>query len=122
MKSRMMSMFYSVMAVLAILVTIPPSQAQETATPAVVPTRMTVTVNVASDKRQPQINLEDVVVKQGKERLQVAEWVPARGDRAGLDLFILIDDGPTRASGRTSRNCARSLRLSRRRLPWESGT
>jgi hypothetical protein len=40
----------------------------------------------------PEINQQDVFVKQGKERLRVTEWFPAQGDRAGLDLFILIDD------------------------------
>jgi hypothetical protein len=53
---------------------------------------MTVTANVENGKRAPQIALEDVSVKKGKQRLQVAEWVPAQGDRAGLDLFLLIDD------------------------------
>jgi hypothetical protein len=92
MKSRKMSKLYSAMTLAAMLVMMPSARAQETTAPAAVPTKMTVTVNVASDKRLPQINPEDVVIKQGKERLQVAEWVPARGDRAGLDLFILIDD------------------------------
>lgn len=66
-----------------------PLRAQE---PTGVPVKMTVTVNVAQGKRVPEIAREDVLVKQGKERLPVTEWVPARGDRAGLDLFILIDD------------------------------
>jgi hypothetical protein len=57
-----------------------------------VPVQIAVTPNVASDKRLPRINPEDIVVKQGKQRLQVMEWIPAQGDRAGLDLFILIDD------------------------------
>jgi hypothetical protein len=56
------------------------------------PARMTVTANVEKGKRTPQINSEDVTVKQGKQRLQVTEWVPAQGDRAGLELFFLIDD------------------------------
>src|ERR1700733_8900904 len=53
---------------------------------------MTVTANIAANKRPPAISQDDVVVKQGKSRLEVTEWVPARGDRAGLELFILIDD------------------------------
>lgn len=57
-----------------------------------VPVTMTVTANVAADKRMPVISSDDVVVRQGKSRLNVTEWVPARGSRAGLELFILIDD------------------------------
>ena len=57
-----------------------------------VPITMTVTASVAADKRIPVINQNDIVVRQGKSRLNVTEWVPARGNRAGLELFILIDD------------------------------
>jgi hypothetical protein len=99
MKSRMKSMFCSAITALAMLVAIPASQAQETVPTAGATVRMTVTANVVSDKRMPKINPEDVVVQQGKERLQVAEWVPAEGDRAGLDLFILIDDASDTSLG-----------------------
>jgi hypothetical protein len=57
-----------------------------------IPVKMTLTASVSGDRSVPEINQDDVIVKQGKERLPVTEWVPARGDRAGLDLFILIDD------------------------------
>ena len=88
----MMLVLCSVCTTVAMFVTTPSSLAQQTATTTTVPVRIAVTANVASDKRKPQINPEDVVVKQGKQRLQVTEWVPAQGERAGLDLFILIDD------------------------------
>jgi hypothetical protein len=55
--------------------------------------RMTVTLRVqGNDKRTPEITRDDVVVKQGKTVLPVTGWTPARGDSAGLDLFILLDD------------------------------
>jgi len=58
-----------------------------------VPAKMTVTLDVVPEgKRMPDVTLEDIVVKQNKEQVRVTEWAPARGDRAGLDLFILIDD------------------------------
>jgi hypothetical protein len=56
---------------------------------------MVVTANVEKGKRLPDIEKEDVSVKRGKDRLQVTEWVAAKGDRAGLELFILIDDAST---------------------------
>ena len=92
MKTRIMLILCSAFATVAMFVTAPSSLAQQTNTVTSVPVRIAVTANVASDKRMPQINPEDVVVKQGKQRLQVTEWIPAQGDRAGLDLFILIDD------------------------------
>jgi hypothetical protein len=76
-----------------------PVHAQEKAitatTPAqmTVPVKMTVTLRVlGDDKRMPEVKQEDVVVRQGDKRLQVTGWAPARDGRAGLDLFILIDD------------------------------
>lgn len=57
-----------------------------------IPVRMTVTLDVPEGKRMPVVNLQDVVVKQGGQALPVTDWVAAKGDRAGLDLFILIDD------------------------------
>jgi hypothetical protein len=65
-----------------------------------VPVRMTVTAEVlGEDKRMPQINRGDVTVKQGKDRLKVTDWVAACEDRAGLDLFILIDDASDSSLG-----------------------
>jgi len=76
-----------------------PTQAQEKAIAATTPTQMTVPVKMTvtlrvlgDDKRMPEVNREDVIVKQGNDRLQVTGWTPARDERAGLDLFILIDD------------------------------
>jgi hypothetical protein len=98
MKSKMMSTFYTVLTAAAMLAASPSVRAQQAAT-AAAPSKMTVTVNVGSDKRMPQINPKDVVVKQGKNRLPVVEWVPAQGDRAGLDLFILLDDASDASLG-----------------------
>jgi hypothetical protein len=92
MKTRILLLLLSAFTTVAMFTATPSSLAQQTNTNSTVPVRIAVTVNVVSDKRMPQINPEDVVVKQGKERLQVTEWTPAQGNRAGLDLFILIDD------------------------------
>jgi hypothetical protein len=70
-----------------------PLQAQQKTSTTTVPVRMTVTLHVLGEnKRMPEVNREDVIVRQGKDRLKVTGWTPARGDHAGLDLFILIDD------------------------------
>jgi hypothetical protein len=98
MKTRIMFTLW-VLTLVAMYVATPSSQAQQTGTAAAIPVRIAVTANVATDKRMPEINLEDVVVKQGKQRLQVTEWIPAQGERAGLDLFILIDDASSTRLG-----------------------
>jgi hypothetical protein len=64
-----------------------------------VPVKMVVTANVENGKRAPEIKQEDVIVKKGKDRLPVAEWVPASRDGAGLELFILIDDSSVATLG-----------------------
>jgi hypothetical protein len=70
-----------------------PLHAEEKAPAKTADVHMTVTLRLLGEnKRMPEVNREDVIVKQGKERLQVTGWAPARGERAGLDLFILIDD------------------------------
>jgi hypothetical protein len=44
------------------------------------------------DSELPALRQDDVKVKQGKAFLQVTQLIPARGDTAGLQLFILVDD------------------------------
>jgi len=62
--------------------------------------RMTVSLRVLGEnKRMPEVSLEDVRVTQDTQRLKVTAWEPARGDRAGLELFILIDDASDSSLG-----------------------
>lgn len=75
------------------------SQAQDQGAAATVPVRMTVTVNVVGDRTMPQMGREDVMVKQGKDRLKVTNWVPAKGDSASLGLYVLIDDASDSSLG-----------------------
>jgi len=94
MKPIMTMMYRSLLTMsFAAMVTITVSlEAKDPGETATTPVRITVTASVDDGKRMPEIQKEDVIVKNGKERVQVKEWVPARGDRAGLELFILIDD------------------------------
>lgn len=76
------------------------AHAQEKATATTTPVQKTVSVRVlGDDKRMPEVKREDVRVKQGKAELRVTGWTPARGDRAGLDLFLLIDDAADSSLG-----------------------
>ena len=83
--------FYTALASFGALISAPTMLADKS--PAgTVPVQVTVTANVASDKRIPTIDKKDVLVKRGNDRLPVSEWVPAQGERAGLELFVLIDE------------------------------
>lgn len=64
-----------------------------------VPAHLVVTVEAHHGFDVPTINREDVMVMEGKERDPVTEWVPAQGDRAGLEFFVLLDDGSNASLG-----------------------
>jgi hypothetical protein len=54
--------------------------------------KMVVTEEARQGATQAVIPAQDVNVYQGRERNQVTRWVPASGENAGLELFILFDD------------------------------
>ena len=91
---RMSVVLFALMAVVASAFS---SLAQEA--PATVPVHMVVTVEPLAGKRPAVVNREDVRVYQGKQRLDVTGWQPARGEHAGLDLFILIDETSSTSLG-----------------------
>jgi hypothetical protein len=41
----------------------------------------------------PRVVKDDVSVEVNKRPVQVEKWIPLRGDRANLELYIVIDDG-----------------------------
>lgn len=54
---------------------------------------MVITDEAVRDNTEiPVLHPENVQVKQGKNILKVSQVIPARGDNAALQLFILIDD------------------------------
>lgn len=64
-----------------------------------VPVHMVVTVEARKGNDSPTIYKDDVMVYQGKDRRPTTDWVPLKGDRAGLQLFVLIDDGAAASLG-----------------------
>lgn len=69
-----------------------PASAQRTNSSADVPVHMVVTVKPHQATQAPAVAADDVKVYQKGKLDTVASWVPLQGDRAGLQLFILIDD------------------------------
>lgn len=66
--------------------------AQETESNAGGPVHIVVTAEPQHGNNPPQINRDEVMVYEGQHRDTVTDWIPARGDHAGLQLFILIDN------------------------------
>jgi hypothetical protein len=87
-----------VYALALVPLTIPCALGQGTA-PGGVPVHMVVTVEARHGTTPPEITREDVMVKEGRDRDPVTDWVPAQGERAALEFFILIDDGASPSLG-----------------------
>jgi hypothetical protein len=64
-----------------------------------VPVQVVVTVEPRHGSNVPVINREDVMLYQGRDRAKVTDWIPLQGERAGLQLFILIDDAASTSLG-----------------------
>lgn len=69
-----------------------------------VPTRTVVTEENHQGSGVPVIGPEDVTVSDGQEHDKVTGLVPAQGDHAGLELYILLDDGSSSSLGTQLRN------------------
>ncbi len=63
------------------------------------PAHLLVTVEARHGTDVPDVGRRDVMVFEGHDRDQVTDWVPAQGDNAALELFILLDDGSSISLG-----------------------
>src|ERR1700683_5088738 len=78
-----------------ILAAVPSAQLAVAQTnPALVPVSMVVTVQSHHGPDVPVINGGNLTVYQNRARAKVTDSVALRGDRAGLELFLLLDDSP----------------------------
>ncbi len=57
-----------------------------------VPVAMVVTVEGRHGQAAAELNPEDILVYQGRDRLQVTGWQALRDNLAGVELYILLDD------------------------------
>ncbi|HVO61368.1 MAG TPA: hypothetical protein VMT53_10565 [Terriglobales bacterium] len=60
---------------------------------------MVVTAEARHGTNPPPVTRDDVMVYQGKDRDQVTSWLPAQGEHAALELFILLDDSAGESLG-----------------------
>ena len=63
------------------------------------PVHLVVTAEAHKGNNPPEINKGEVMVYEGKTRDTVTDWIPATGDHAALELFILIDDSSNASLG-----------------------
>jgi hypothetical protein len=82
---------FVLMVAALVLVGISTALAQAPATNGV-PVQVVVTAEAHKGAEAQTVSANDVMVNEGKDRDPVTSWVPAQGEHAGLDLFILLDD------------------------------
>jgi hypothetical protein len=56
------------------------------------PVQMVVTAEPFHGAAVPDLARNDITVMQGEQRLAVTDWLPLRGENAGMELFILVDE------------------------------
>ncbi|HZZ17714.1 MAG TPA: hypothetical protein VFE08_17345 [Candidatus Sulfotelmatobacter sp.] len=69
-----------------------PAITQEKSAASGPPVKMVVTVEARHGKNPQPVDKQDVMIYEGKTRDPVTSWVPAKGENAALEFFILIDD------------------------------
>jgi hypothetical protein len=79
-------------AMVLLFASTPGAAGQATTDQAGVPVSMVVTVNARRGAETSNISGESVIVNESRTRAKIMDWVPLQGDRAGLELFILLDD------------------------------
>ena len=75
-----------------------PALAQQASAPEGVPVSMVVTLETRPGARA-DLNAANVSVYQDRAQVPVTEWLPLQGDRAALELFILLEDAPGSSYG-----------------------
>jgi hypothetical protein len=88
-----------VIAIVALWAGVQPIAAQENSSPKGPAVNLLVTVEARHGSNVPDISREDVMVYQGHDRDKVTGWLPLRGDHAGLELFIMLDDSSNTSLG-----------------------
>ncbi|MGC1593963.1 MAG: hypothetical protein WA774_01320 [Candidatus Acidiferrales bacterium] len=78
--------------VLGMIFATTPASAQQASSSTDVPVHLVVTAKPHHGTQAPALAADDVKVYQKGKLDTVTSWVPLQGDRAGLQLFILIDD------------------------------
>jgi hypothetical protein len=77
----------------------PPARPQATSPSGTVPVHMVVTVEARRGIEVPEVTRDDVMVYQDRNRDRVTEWTPLKGEHAGLELFVAIDEATSPSLG-----------------------
>ena len=82
----------ALLIVAAVLASLFPTHAQDQASSSNVQVTTVVTALGPKYTAPPALGKQDINVTEGKQKREVTNWVPAQGDKAALQLAIVIDD------------------------------
>jgi hypothetical protein len=85
------------MAVL--LGTLPAAARPQSDAAGTIPVTTVVTALGSKFSAPPAVSKDDVTLREGSVHRDITEWIPAQGDRAGLQLAIVIDDSLQKSFG-----------------------
>lgn len=82
----------SLLVFAAITASLFPAYGQDKPSSSNVPVTTVVTVLGPKYTAPPALGKQDINVSEGKQKREVTDWTPAQGDRAALQLAIVVDD------------------------------
>jgi hypothetical protein len=89
----------SAVFLVGLLAVVPVQSLSQTDTTGTIPITTVVTALGSKFTAPPAISKDDVTLREGKVRRDITNWIPAQGDRAGLQLAIVIDDSLQKSFG-----------------------
>ena len=93
---------YAVASILVVAAFLAVAGAPQAQAPATAPVTTVVTVLGPKFTAPPAISKDDISVYEGKEKKEVTGWTPAQGEKALLQLAIVIDDASLERSGQST--------------------
>src|SRR5579872_296757 len=89
----------ALVAIAGLLVSAQLAAAQESAASTGPAVNLVVTVEAHHGAAVPEITRDDMMVYEGHDRDRITGWLPLRGDHAGIEFFIMIDDSSSVSLG-----------------------
>jgi hypothetical protein len=89
----------SAVLIVVLLATVPMAARPQSDTAGTIPVTTVVTALGSKFSAPPAVSKDDVTLREGSAHRDITEWIPAQGDRAGLQLAIVIDDSLQKSFG-----------------------
>lgn len=89
----------SAVLIVVLLATLPMAARPQSDTAGTIPVTTVVTALGSKFSAPPAVSKDDITLREGSAHRDITEWIPAQGDRAGLQLAIVIDDSLQKSFG-----------------------